>query len=53
MGMCANLQFLALLEALSGQRRGNMFDGVINNTNLPATVWKITVGEMLFPNIWR
>ena len=44
---------LALLEALSGQHRGNMFYGVINEINVPGTVWKVTIGEMLFPNIWR
>ena len=44
---------LALLEALSGQHRGNMFDGVKNDVDIPATVWKVTIGEMLFPNIWR
>ena len=47
------LQVLALLEALSGQHRRNMFGGFINDVNLPTSVWKITVGEMLFPNIWK
>ena len=32
---------------------GNMFGGVINDINVPSSVWKITVGEMLFPNTWR
>ena len=41
---------LALLEALSGQ---NMFDSVINDVNTSGTVWKKTIGEMLFLNIWR
>ena len=30
-----------------------MFGGFINDVNLPTSVWKITVGEMLFPNIWK
>ena len=51
--ICVTLQVLALLEALSGQHRGDMFDSVINDINLPASVWKETVGEILFPNIWR
>jgi len=53
MHVCANLQVVALIVALSGQHRGNMFDGLVNDVNLPASVWKVTVGEWLFPNIWR
>ena len=53
MHVCANFQVLALIVPLSGQHRGNMFDGLVNDVNLPASVWKVTVGEWLFPNIWR
>ena len=54
MNMCTCMRHQArnLLEALSGQHRGNMFDNVINDINVLSTVWKLTVGEKLHPNIW-
>ena len=52
MNIYLRFQVRNLLEALSGYHRGNMFDTVINDIKFPSSVWKITVGEELQPNIW-
>ena len=40
MCICMRYQVRNLLEALSGQHRGNMFDNVINDINVSSTVLK-------------
>ena len=47
-----NLQVHNLLEALSGQHHGNIFDNVLTAINLPKIVWQITLGNDLNTNMW-
>ena len=55
---CASKEFLGnpsvvnLLEALSGQHRGSCFYNIVTDINLPKSLWQVTFGEELYPNIY-
>jgi hypothetical protein len=56
--LCNNKEFLInpsvrnLLEALSGQHRGSCFYNIMSDINLPKSLWQVTFGEELYPNIY-
>ena len=55
--LCNNPEFLQnpavknLLEALSGQHRGSMFHQLVTDPDIPQSLWQLTFGEDLYPNI--
>ena len=56
--LCNNPEFLQnpavqnLLEALSGQHRGSMFYALVTDIDIPPSLWQLTFGEELYPNIY-
>ena len=47
-----NPAVMNLLEALSGQHRGSLFYTLVYDNNLPTSLWQLTIGEDLCPNIY-
>jgi len=41
-----------LLEALSGQHRGSMFFTLVSDDTIPDSLWQLSFGEDLYPNIY-
>ena len=55
---CNSNEFLSnpsvrnLLEALSGQLRASCFYNILTYIHLPKSLWQVTFGEELYPNIY-
>ena len=41
-----------LLEAQSGQHLESMFYCIVSDKDIPRSLWQLTVGEDLYPNIY-